>query len=127
MRTRLLYIVALVACALTIVPPLWALYVSFSVQTDAGPGLGFENYRDVLSQGQFWGSLWNSFLTAFLSTLVSIVLGAVFLGLALNVHKIREGREADRAAKRLFSFSIFYLFALFAALLIERGVALWVA
>ena len=35
----------------------------------------------------------------------------------------REGREADRAAKQLFAFSILYLFGLFAALLVERGVA----
>jgi heme o synthase len=38
---------------------------------------------------------------------------------------VREGREADRAAKRLFGFSILYLFSLFAALLVERGVAVW--
>ena len=33
----------------------------------------------------------------------------------------REGREADRAARQLFGFSILYLFGLFAALLVERG------
>ena len=38
---------------------------------------------------------------------------------------MREGREADRAAKRLFGFSILYLFGLFAALLLERGLAGW--
>jgi protoheme IX farnesyltransferase len=59
--------------------------------------------------------------------LAAIVLGAFFLALALNVHRVREGREADRAAKQLFAFSILYLFALFAALLVERSVALWVA
>ena len=62
-----------------------------------------------------------------LYALVSILLGAVFLALALNVYRVREGRDADRAAKQLFAFSILYLFALFAALLVERGVALWVA
>jgi heme o synthase len=60
-----------------------------------------------------------------LYTLVSIMFGAVFLALALNVNRVREGREADRAAKRLFGFSILYLFSLFAALLVERGVAAW--
>jgi protoheme IX farnesyltransferase len=60
-----------------------------------------------------------------LYTLVSIVLGAVFLAMALTVNRVREGREADRAAKRLFGFSILYLFSLFAALLVERGVAAW--
>jgi protoheme IX farnesyltransferase len=58
--------------------------------------------------------------------LVAILLGAVFLSFALSVHRIREGREADQAAKRLFGFSILYLFGLFAALLLERGVAVWV-
>jgi heme o synthase len=62
-----------------------------------------------------------------LYALVSILLGAVFLAMALKVYRIREGREADRAAKQLFAFSILYLFGLFAALLVERGVALWVA
>ncbi len=77
MKTKFLYALALVACALTILPPLWALFVSFSVQTDAGPGLGLENYRNVLSQEQFWAALWHSFLTATASTLVSIVLGSM--------------------------------------------------
>ncbi len=57
----------------------------------------------------------------------SIVLGGVFLAHALRVYREREGREADRAAKGLFAFSIFYLFALFATLCIERGVAVWAA
>jgi heme o synthase len=57
----------------------------------------------------------------------AIGLGAVFLALALQVYREREGREADRAAKRLFTFSILYLFGLFAALLAERSVALWFA
>ncbi|RTL72729.1 MAG: protoheme IX farnesyltransferase [Hyphomicrobiales bacterium] len=51
----------------------------------------------------------------------SVVLGAIFLALAFNVWRIRDGREGDRAAKRLFAFSIFYLFALFAALLAEHS------
>jgi protoheme IX farnesyltransferase len=57
--------------------------------------------------------------------LVSIFLGGIFLAQALSVYREREGREADRAAKRLFGYSIFYLFALFATLSIERGLALW--
>jgi protoheme IX farnesyltransferase len=60
-------------------------------------------------------------------TLAAIWLGAVFLALALNVHRVREGRAADRAARQLFAFSILYLFGLFAALLAERSVALWYA
>ncbi|MFZ1106706.1 MAG: heme o synthase [Hyphomicrobiaceae bacterium] len=60
-------------------------------------------------------------------TLAAISLGAVFLALALNVYRVREGREADRAARQLFAFSILYLFGLFAALLAERSLALWYA
>jgi heme O synthase-like polyprenyltransferase len=32
-----------------------------------------------------------------------------------------EGRASDRAARRLFGFSIVYLFALFAGLLVDRA------
>jgi protoheme IX farnesyltransferase len=49
----------------------------------------------------------------------SLVLGAGMLALAVNVFRFREGREASNATRRLFAFSIFYLFALFATLLIE--------
>jgi len=60
-------------------------------------------------------------------TLCAIALGAIFLALSLNVYRVRHGRAADRAAKQLFAFSIFYLFGLFAALLAERSLALWSA
>src|SRR6516164_235188 len=42
--------------------------------------------------------------------LTAALLGAIFLLLAVAVLRTREGRPADRAAKRLFSFSILYLF-----------------
>ncbi len=51
---------------------------------------------------------------------VSSTLGAVFGYLAWRVYKVRDGREADAVAKRLFLFSILYLFALFAVLLGEH-------
>jgi heme o synthase len=50
---------------------------------------------------------------------VSLVLGAGMLGLSINVYRFREGREAASATRRLFAFSILYLFALFATLLLE--------
>lgn len=50
----------------------------------------------------------------------SIGLGAGFLTLAVNVWRYRTGALAHKSAMRLFGFSIFYLFALFASLLIER-------
>lgn len=55
---------------------------------------------------------------AYLAT--SIVLGVIFLALAINVWRTTEGREADDAARKLFGFSIFYLFLLFAVLLGEN-------
>ncbi len=51
------------------------------------------------------------------------VLGGIFLWLALRVRAAEEGREGDRMAKQLFLFSIFYLFMLFAVLLVENVVA----
>jgi protoheme IX farnesyltransferase len=53
---------------------------------------------------------------------VSVVSGAVFLVLAHRVYRDREGVAAEKAARRLFGFSILYLFLLFAALLVERVV-----
>jgi len=53
----------------------------------------------------------------------SLVLGAVFLWLAYDVRCAAAGREGDNAARRLFTFSIFYLFLLFAVLLGEQLVA----
>ena len=53
--------------------------------------------------------------------IVSTALGAIFLWLAWKVWRTREGRDSDKAAKQLFLFSILYLFALFAVLLIEHS------
>ena len=49
----------------------------------------------------------------------SLVLGAGMMVLAVNVYRRREGVAATRATRKLFSFSILYLFALFATLLLE--------
>ena len=49
----------------------------------------------------------------------SVGLGAFFLYLAFKVWRVREGREADHAAKQLFQFSILYLFLLFGVILGE--------
>jgi protoheme IX farnesyltransferase len=68
--------------------------------------------------------LWPAFigLAGGLYAITAMVLGAVFLAFALAVYQHREGRQADYAARRLFAFSIFYLFGLFAMLLLERGI-----
>ena len=57
--------------------------------------------------------------------MASVALGAMFLYLAWRVRTITQGREADTAARRLFGFSILYLFLLFAVLLAEHAVARW--
>lgn len=49
----------------------------------------------------------------------SLVLGAVMLALAINVYCRRERSRSLRANRKLFAFSILYLFALFATLLLE--------
>ncbi|MFD1695284.1 heme o synthase [Roseibium aestuarii] len=46
-------------------------------------------------------------------------LGLAFLGLAVQVWRHREGDLARKSAVRLFTFSLFYLFMLFAFLLAE--------
>ncbi len=51
----------------------------------------------------------------------AIIAGAVMIAFAWRVNVVREGEGAARAARGLFSYSILYLFALFAVLLIERG------
>jgi len=61
-------------------------------------------------------------LAGALYAVVAMGLGATFLALALAIHRTRDGRAADHAARRLFAFSILYLFALFATLLFESGI-----
>lgn len=51
---------------------------------------------------------------------VSVLLGLAFVALSWRVYKVRDGRAGDSAAKQLFSFSIIYLFAIYAVLLVER-------
>jgi heme o synthase len=52
----------------------------------------------------------------------SLVLGAGMLALAVNVYRRRARAESLRATRKLFAFSIFYLFALFATLGLEVAV-----
>ena len=65
-------------------------------------------------------------LGGFAYALASIVGGACFIAFAARVLVSRAGEgdaAQDRPARALFGFSILYLFALFAALLLERGLA----
>ena len=56
-----------------------------------------------------------------LYTAAASVLGSLFVVMALDCYRKREGEEADRAAKHLFAYSVLYLFLLFAVLLVEQG------
>jgi len=56
---------------------------------------------------------------------ISAVGGAAMAAAAVRVYRVRHGKGADRAAMRLFALSIFYLFALFGALSVERCLALF--
>ncbi|MBN9041832.1 MAG: protoheme IX farnesyltransferase [Rhizobiales bacterium 62-47] len=55
--------------------------------------------------------------------LSSLALGGGMLVLAVQVYRNREGAAALRSARQLFGFSILYLFALYAILLLEVVVA----
>jgi heme o synthase len=64
---------------------------------------------------------WLTGMAGGLYAAASIVLGALLVGLAISVYKIREGSQANPAALRLFGFTILYLFVLFGLLVLERG------
>src|SRR6266849_4468708 len=51
----------------------------------------------------------------------ALLAGALMVAFAWRVRSEREGAGAERAAQRLFRFSIVYLFVLFAVLLVEGG------
>jgi protoheme IX farnesyltransferase len=51
--------------------------------------------------------------------ILASVLGVLFLALAIEVWRKRRGVAAQSAARRLFAFSVLYLFLLFAVLLVE--------
>ncbi|MBH0236972.1 heme o synthase [Methylobrevis albus] len=54
----------------------------------------------------------------------ALVLGLIFVALAVDILRAGDGPRARKASMRLFLFSIFHLFALFAVLLFERLTAM---
>jgi protoheme IX farnesyltransferase len=60
-------------------------------------------------------------LGGLLYTAVTALLGLAFLALAFHVWRNDEPAAQDKAAKRLFAYSILYLFLLFSVLLVEQG------
>ncbi len=67
-----------------------------------------------------------TFLPVFLETAglfyaaTAAILDAMFLYYAVAVYRLRNGVAADRACKKLFGFSILWLFLIFAFILLER-------
>ena len=55
---------------------------------------------------------------------VAVVSGAAMLWYAVQVYREREGAAAERAARNLFTYSLAYLFVLFATLLLDALVPL---
>jgi protoheme IX farnesyltransferase len=51
------------------------------------------------------------------------VAGAMMLSLAWRLRRAADAKATDRLAKRLFGFSLSYLFVLFAVLLVDHWVA----
>ena len=61
---------------------------------------------------------------------LALLAGLGFTGLAAQVWllgdgKEKDGKDADKAARRLFFFSLLYLFALFLELLVEHSLMIW--
>jgi heme o synthase len=56
----------------------------------------------------------------------AVVAGAAMVALAWRVCSEREGERGERSARRLFAFSIIYLFVLFAVLLVEDGLGVFI-
>ncbi|MGV8936320.1 MAG: heme o synthase [Allorhizobium sp.] len=58
---------------------------------------------------------------------VAAVLSLVFVLCSIAVWRMADGDEKMVAAKKMFAYSIFYLFAIFAALVIDHAVVAWLA
>jgi protoheme IX farnesyltransferase len=56
--------------------------------------------------------------------LVALGGGGVLIAMAVRIFLVADGPQAGKVAMRLFSFSILYLFGLFATLLVEHGLGL---
>ena len=58
---------------------------------------------------------------------VSIVGGLAMIVCALQVYRTRVGDAANKTAMRMFGISILYLFSLFAVLVVENTLAIFLA
>ncbi|MHB8115283.1 MAG: heme o synthase, partial [Acidithiobacillus ferrivorans] len=51
---------------------------------------------------------------------IAVLSGAWFVWMALHLKALPEGQEMDRYARRMFAYSISYLFLLFTALILGK-------
>ncbi|MFP5075901.1 heme o synthase [Rhizobium sp. YIM 134829] len=58
---------------------------------------------------------------------VALLLGAAFIWYSVLVYRMAENDQAMLPAKKLFAYSIVYLFAIFLALMVDRGAGLAMA
>jgi len=66
---------------------------------------------------------WIAGFAGFVYGVVALACGLVMLHLAWRVYRDRAGASAATAARRLFAFSLLYVFAVFAALLVDSLLA----
>jgi protoheme IX farnesyltransferase len=59
--------------------------------------------------------------------LVAAALGAIFIYCSIAVWRMPDGDQRMVPAKKMFAFSIFYLFAIFSALMFDRLAAVLVS
>ena len=83
------------------------------VKLDFGGGSGAAELRKRLAGNQ---NLWDE-----LTELMALGCGVMMLMLAWRVYRDREGQVAVSAARKLFAFSLLYVFLLFAALLADHA------
>jgi multiple sugar transport system permease protein len=64
-----------------------SLFNTTTVQTGLGDFVGFNNYSDVLTNGDFWDSMWHSVLFTLFTTPLLVLLPLVFAVLASRMAK----------------------------------------
>ena len=59
-------------------------------------------------------------VTGLFYSVAAVILGVQFLHCAVNVYRLRHGAEAEKALRKLFKYSLSWLFMVFTAILVER-------
>ena len=63
-------------------------------------------------------------ISGWVYAVAAFALTARFIRHAWAVYSLRDGEKAEHAPKKLFGYSILYLFAMFGSLLVDRAVSL---